>query len=95
MALCHVDFFSNVLGQCMQADVILPQRTRGQIGMEGHIEAGKYPTLYLLHGMSDDHTIWQRRTSIERYAAEKGLAVIMPAADLSYYSDMHRSEERR
>lgn len=95
MALCHVDFFSNVLGQCMQMDVILPQRTQGQIGMEGHVDAGKYPTLYLLHGMSDDHTIWQRRTSIERYATEYGLAVVMPGVSLSWYTDMYSSNTCR
>ena len=75
MALLHTDFFSNVLGMCVQMDVILPQRTTGQIGMEGKTRPGKYPTLYLLHGLSDDHTIWQRRTSIERYAADLGFTV--------------------
>jgi putative tributyrin esterase len=44
--------------------------------------------LYLLHGMSDDHTIWMRRTSIERYAAEYGVAVVMPAVNRSFYTDM-------
>ena len=95
MALCHVDFFSNVLGQCMQMDVILPERTQGQIGMEGHVDAGKYPTLYLLHGMSDDHTIWQRRTSIERYASEHSLAVVMPGVSLSWCTDMYSSDTCR
>jgi S-formylglutathione hydrolase FrmB len=47
-----------------------------------------YPTLYLLHGLSDDHTIWQRRTSIERYAANYELAVVMPAVHRSFYADM-------
>ena len=73
MALMHVDFFSDVLGMCTQMDVIYPENTRGQIGMEGVRGDAAIKTLYLLHGMSDDHTIWQRRTSIERYAAEKGL----------------------
>ena len=88
MALLHVDFFSDVLGMCAEMDVILPERTRGQIGMEGKRGEGKYPVLYLLHGMSDDHTIWQRRTSIERYAAPLGLVVVMPNAHLSSYADM-------
>lgn len=86
MALMHVDFFSNVLGMCMQMDVILPQKTSGQIGMEGTAEE-TYPTLYLLHGMSDDHTIWQRRTSIERYVAERNLAVVMPSTHLGWYTN--------
>ena len=89
MALLHVDFFSDVLGMCTQMDVILPERTRGQIGMEGKRGDGKYPTLYLLHGMSDDQTIWQRRTSIERYASEHGIAVVMPTTQLGWYTDMH------
>lgn len=86
MALAHVDFFSNVLGMCVQMDVILPQRTTGQIGMEGK-GSDCYPTLYLLHGMSDDHTIWQRRTSIERYVSDLGLAVVMPCTHLAWYTD--------
>lgn len=88
MALLHVNFFSNVLGMCMDMDVILPQKTSGQIGMEGKGGTGYCPTLYLLHGMSDNHTIWQRRTSIERYVADKGLAVVMPTVHLGWYTDM-------
>ena len=88
MALLHVDFFSDVLGMCTQMDVILPEKTRGQIGMEGRTAEGPWKTLYLLHGMSDDHTIWQRRTSIERYAADKGVAVVMPTTHLGWYTDM-------
>ena len=89
MALLHVDFFSDVLGMCQQMDVILPEQTHGQIGMEGVRGEGKYPVLYLLHGMSDDHTIWQRRTSIERYASDYGIAVVMPTTQLGWYTDMH------
>jgi len=88
MALLHVDFFSEILGMCMQMDVILPQQTRGQIGLQGGLKEGKIPSLYLLHGMSDDHTIWQRRTSIERYVSEMGIAVIMPTTHLGWYTDM-------
>lgn len=88
MALIHCDFFSEVLGISTSICVILPQNTRTQIGMAGSEKKDKYPTLYLLHGLSDDHTIWQRRTSIERYVADLGLAVVMPAVGRSYYTDM-------
>ena len=87
MALLHVDFFSTVLGMSMNMDVILPQQTWGQIGMEGMCAEGKYKTMYLLHGMSDDQTIWQRRTSVERYAAKLGIAVVMPTTHLAFYTD--------
>lgn len=87
MALFHVDFFSDVLGMCVNMDVILPQKAVAQIGMKSNRKEGKIPTLYLLHGMSDDHTIWQRRTSIERYVSEMGIAVVMPTTHLGYYTN--------
>ncbi|GGJ07582.1 esterase [Alicyclobacillus cellulosilyticus] len=88
MALIHCDFFSEVLGLSCSMYVILPQSTHNQIGLTGAARDGKHPTLYLLHGMSDDHTIWVRRTSIERYVAPLGLAVVMPAVHRSFYTDM-------
>ena len=88
MALIHIGFFSECLGMAVQCDVILPQTASGQIGMAAGVQGDRHPTLWLLHGASDDHTIWQRRTSIERYAAPLGLAVVMPAVQLSSYANM-------
>ncbi|MDD4796271.1 MAG: alpha/beta hydrolase-fold protein, partial [Eubacteriales bacterium] len=89
MALMHVNFFSQTLGMCVAADVVLPQKANKQIGMASAIRAdGKHPVLWLLHGASDNHTVWGRRTSIERYAADYGLAVVMPNGHLSSYSNM-------
>ncbi len=84
MALVQTYFFSQSLGMCVSCNVILPQR-------EAEHETDKperHPTLWLLHGMSDDETIWERRTSIERYAGAYGLAVVMPCVHLSSYADM-------
>ncbi|HEY5561026.1 MAG TPA: alpha/beta hydrolase family protein [Clostridiaceae bacterium] len=88
MALINCDFYSEVLGVSSLICVILPQNTTSQIGMGGSLKKEKYPTLYLLHGLSDDQTIWQRRTSIERYVSEMGIAVVMPAAGRSFYTNM-------
>ena len=88
MALIHCNFFSDVLGLSCSMDVILPQATTRPIGMAGVAERETFPTLYLLHGLSDDHTIWQRRTSVERYVADLSLAVVMPAVHRSFYTDM-------
>lgn len=85
MALLQVGFFAETLGKQVHMNVLLPQRS-GSRALPGEIPS--YPTLYLLHGMSDDYTIWERRTSIERYAADKNLAVVMPDGDLSWYTDM-------
>ena len=87
MALLHMHFHSDVLGMASSVDVILPQAPTTQIGMGGKREQ-TFPTLYLLHGLSDDETIWQRRTSIERYAARYGIAVVMPNGHRSWYTDM-------
>lgn len=86
----HVHHYSDVLGMNMDMDVIIPEMSRGQIGQRAKDTQGKLPVLYLLHGMSDDHTIWQRRTSIERYATEAGFAVVMPTTHLGFYTDMYR-----
>lgn len=87
MALISCDFYSESLQLSTSMTVLLPQETRTQIGMEGASRAGDPPLLYLLHGLSDDHTIWQRRTSVERYVAPLGLAVVMPAVHRSFYAD--------
>ncbi len=88
MALLQVEFFSQVLGKAMSMNVILPQTAAGQIGIDQKERDTTYPTIYLLHGMSDNHSAWLRYTAIERYANARGLAVVMPNADLSFYSDM-------
>lgn len=88
MALLRCNFFSDVLGMSMSMTVILPQKTRNQIGMAGAAPTDRHPCLYLLHGLSDDDTIWSRRTSIERYVAPLGLAVIMPNVHRGFYTDM-------
>jgi len=87
VAHLRCDFFSDVLGLSTSMTVLLPQQTATQIGMAGHHSAGPSPVLYLLHGLSDDDTIWLRRTSIERYVAPLGLAVVMPQVHRSYYTD--------
>lgn len=85
MILNEVYFFSDTLGFHTSMYVLLPKRTLSE--MKGK-RAPKYRTLYLLHGHSDDHTAWQRFTSIERYAEGLHLAVVMPAVHLSFYNDM-------
>lgn len=86
MAFLQVNFFSDALGMCTAVNVLLPQQpVAAEIGTRVAATAGDSPVLYLLHGLSDDQTIWMRRTSIERYAAQKGIAVVMPCCNRSYY----------
>ena len=88
MALIHCHFYSQVLGLMSTMSVILPDPVTLKPGVTPETRQARYPTLYLLHGLSDDHTVWQRRTSIERYLEGLNLAVVMPAAQRSFYTDM-------
>jgi len=76
MALCQIHWKSNVLMKHVGTTVILP-------------ETGQPPfaTYYLLHGLSDDYTIWQRRTRVEWYVRDKPLIVVMPDGLRGFYTD--------
>ncbi len=89
MAFANLKFFSESLGMQTEVYVVIPQRSaQGEIGIDNNAKQEKYKCLYLLHGLSDDHSIWLRRTSIERYAADYGIAVVMPCGGKSFYTDM-------
>ena len=77
MAVCefHLDQ-GNVLEKMISFTAIVP---------EG--KAGPFPVFYLLHGLSDDHTAWTRRSSIERYVAGLPLIVVMPNGERGFYTD--------
>ena len=77
MAYCELRYFSKALQKMTAATIILPESDT----------PGPYPTLYLLHGLSDDHTAWQRRTSIERYVQGTPLIVVMPDSGRGFYTD--------
>ena len=75
----QMNFYSKELGKATTVNVLIPEKCRS---------AGKpYKTMWLLHGLTDDHTAWMRYTSIERYANEWGIAVVMPNADRSWYTN--------
>ncbi len=99
MALIQCDFFSETLKMGASMNIILPQpmavpgtsNRSAAIGIDtgpARSPGGGIPTLYLLHGLSDDHTAWTRRTAIERYVSGLNLAVVMPGVARSYYADM-------
>jgi putative tributyrin esterase len=85
MALLQVHFFSRVLGMMSTIMVIMPERQAKNpfMGAEGEL-----PVLWLLHGGNGNETDWLRFSSIERYVADKELAVVMPCAGISRYCNM-------
>lgn len=77
MAYCELKYFSKALQKATAAHIILPETP----------QPGPYPTLYLLHGLSDDSTAWTRWTSIERYVRALPLIVVMPDSGRGFYCD--------
>jgi putative tributyrin esterase len=77
MAVCefHLDQ-NNVLQKMTSFTAIVP---------EG--KPGPFPVFYLLHGLSDDHTAWTRRSNIERYVSGLPLMVVMPNGERGFYTD--------
>lgn len=67
MSFCTIQWFANSIKKAVQTNVILPNAGRGP-----------FPVFYLLHGMSDDYSIWQRRTRIEVYVVNRPVIVVMP-----------------
>ena len=83
MALIQIDHNSEKVGVNLPLNVILPDDlTRGGKPLE------ERKVLYLLHGLSDDASAWQRYTNIEILARAHGLVVVMPTAGRSFYADM-------
>lgn len=78
MILSEIRFPSRVLGLRVSMNVLLPENVEGP-----------FATLYLLHGLSDDHTGWQRWTRIENYAANLSLAIVMPQGFRGFYTNNH------
>lgn len=76
MSLATVHWSSAVLGKKTTLNVILP-----------NVGQPPFPTLYLLHGLSDDATTWLRHTRLEYYVRELPLIVVLPDGHRSFYTD--------
>ncbi|MEG2002272.1 MAG: esterase family protein, partial [Clostridia bacterium] len=81
MAIISLNTSSNCLKKTTTLEIIVPDIVRMDKPMS------KRKTLYLLHGLSDDGSMWLRRTMIENYAEKYGIVVVMPSADRSFYLD--------
>ncbi|MEU4419711.1 alpha/beta hydrolase family protein [Actinoplanes sp. NPDC024001] len=85
MAVIRCDFDSEALELSTSMTVLLPDGDDAE--RPGGSTKNPPPLLYLLHGLTDDHTGWTRFTSVERYARERGLAVVMPQVHRSFYAN--------
>ena len=68
-------YFSPAIASQTSMQVIIPQTP------------GPHPVIYQLHGLSDDASIWQRRTTIELHAERINAMVVMLEGGTSFYTD--------
>lgn len=78
MAHLRCDFRSDALEMNTSMTVVLPEKQ----------DLSQVKVVYLLHGLEDNCTGWARYTSVERYAREKGAALVIPEVQRSFYTDM-------
>lgn len=85
MAFFRGDVYSYALDKMTSLNLYLPHDdlARCQISRPMH-------TLVLLHGLQGNNSFWFRYSSVERYAQEHNVALIMPEAEMSMYVDMRR-----
>lgn len=78
MAHLRCDFRSEVLDMNTSMTVVLP---------EG-VPQSEVRVIYLFHGLADNCSGWSRYTSVERYAREHRVALVIPEVQRSFYADM-------
>ncbi len=88
MALIRLDHLPKTTKVTQPLYVILPDPDR----MNG-VPVRRRKLLYLLHGLSDDGSAWQRYTSIENLATLYGLVVVMPTVARSFYTDLPNGQQ--
>ncbi|HET58760.1 MAG TPA: hypothetical protein ENN32_00110, partial [Chloroflexi bacterium] len=82
MALFRIDHTPRTVKMNLPLYLLLPDP-----GQMQEIPLMKRKVLYLLHGLSDDGSAWQRFSAIETIARNYNLVVVMPSVGRSFYVD--------
>lgn len=93
MAKLTCNFISSTLKRAVDITVVIPSVTFPEACGDGavtgvvprHKKSEKYPVLYLLHGVGNDHATWDSYTKVELYAEERNLAVVMISGENKMY----------
>jgi putative tributyrin esterase len=88
MALIRIDHVPETVKVNLPLYLILPDP-----GKMAGVPVSRRKVLYLLHGLSEDGSAWQRYTSIETLAGVYGLVVVMPSAGRSLYIDQPNGQK--
>lgn len=81
MATFTGTIFSQVLEMRTGLSVVTPTRT-------DYDDPKPYRVIYLLHGLSDNHTCWSSNTQLTLFSDEYNVVFICPEVQRSFYADM-------
>lgn len=88
MAYLHIDHLPETVKVQSPLNIILPDP-----GTMSGVPVRERKVLYLLHGLSDDASAWQRYSAIETYAKTYGIVVVMPSVSRSFYLDQPNGQK--
>jgi S-formylglutathione hydrolase FrmB len=93
MAVLTCNFMSQTLGRVCPIFVVLPVPAPDSLfnpDIKPYEKKPPFKTLYLLHGITGNYTGWVYDSRIAQYAENKGIAVVMPSGENSFYTDNDR-----
>lgn len=88
MAILECNFMSKSIWRMVTFNAVIPTHEIDSFNNNDDVEEIKaFKTLYLLHGITGNHTAWLSGSRIKSLAEDNNLAVIMPAGENSFYVD--------
>lgn len=84
MAYFNVEFFSQTLNRSVRCGVLLPTDQGAYLE---ETDKKRFPTLYLLHGMTGSQESWNGMETLWDLMQRYRMAVVMPNGENSFYCD--------
>lgn len=75
-----VRFQSTLVGKALPYNVLLPADYSVS-------RAGRYPVLFLLHGLTGHYSDWATKTNLADYASRYRMIIVMPEGNDGWYTD--------
>ena len=91
MVLFRGDIKCRSLQRRTSISVILPADNLHFLNDTEDIVEKPYKTLYLLHGLYGSDDIFLANTSIQKFAEDNGIAIVIPCGENSFYLDDYGS----
>ena len=91
MVLFRGDIKCKSLQRRTSVSVILPADNIHFLNNSEEIVEKPYRTLYLLHGLYGSDDIFLANTSIQKFAEDNGIAIVIPCGENSFYVDNEKA----